>query len=175
MKIKLIRSIFLTALKRRLNQKHKKKSFSKWSPSKGWISYTRESVFTVCVYSAATGEKFKAKVRNFSKRKFQNAMKAGERIILDSLYLPKNSTVRSFTEKEWEQYPVLVQLGKCKVPYIIHQARLQQVGNRVLCAAFLSSIDNISYFQAITAKKALTSAKKPVILKQSKPKRKGKK
>lgn len=167
MKLKDIRKIFLDALNKRLNRKHKKK----WSPSRGWVP-AGQDVFTVHVYSAVTGEKWNARVKNDSKRKFQNDMKAGSRIILDTLHLPINSSVRAFTEEEWKQYPILVELGKCKVPYVVHQARLMPMGKRLICMMFLNSIDNISYFQAIITRKALTSFKKPAILKRKpKPKR----
>lgn len=153
-----IRNLFLRHTNLRLRRKSKKSKSPVWSVWRN--SLPRTYKFSLKVYSAVTGEVFKARAQEETKRKLQNIMKSGGRVILDTLFIPKRSSTYNFSLDEWRNYPILLELGSCKMPYIIYAIQYQRVDDTSKCIAFLHSIDNIEYFQAISLKKDLLLAKR---------------
>lgn len=157
--------LFLAHINRALRRKHKARRVGKLSThrrKRGFFQKTyRESRVLVEVISAVTAESFKAYMAADSLKKLHAQLSSPEsRAIIEYLRkFNKKSSFSKMTESHWAHYPVLVALGRSKYPFIVdHVQFIPVTKNKKTFLAYLGSIDNLTYMEAIAVKKALLKA-----------------
>jgi hypothetical protein len=124
----------------------------KWQPNK----------VTVGIINAVTGEKTTAKAFEESAPKLKKWLKLRNvRAEFTDMLLKKRSTFFKLTGLEWIDYPIIIQVGTYRCPYLIKriQDRVVRKG-RVTCSIQLETINNVDYLQLIYDKKELLKKEK---------------
>jgi hypothetical protein len=123
----------------------------KWQPNK----------VTVGIINAVTGEKTTAKAFEESAPKLKKWLKLRNvRAEFTDMLLKKRSTFFSLSDEQFIDYPIIIQIGSYKAPYLIK--RIQDrvtIKGKVTCSIQLETTDNIDYLGILSKKKELLARK----------------
>ena len=109
------------------------------------------------IINAVTGEKTTAKSFEETPAKLKKWLKLRNvRAEFTDMLLKKRSTFFKLTEKEFENYPVIIKVGTYKVPYLIRHIRdrVSRKG-KVSCTVLLETVENVDYLSILSEKKEL--------------------
>jgi hypothetical protein len=119
----------------------------KWQPNK----------VTVGIINAVTGEKTTAKAFEESASKLKKWLKLRNvRAEFTDMLLKKRSTWFNLSDEQFIDYPIIIQVGTYRCPYLIKriQDRVVRKG-RVTCSIQLETVDNVNYLEILSVKKEL--------------------
>ena len=125
----------------------KQVKFNKWQPH----------TVTVDIINAVTGEKTTAKAFEESKAKLKKWLKLRNmRAEFFDMWIKKGSTFYKLDEKDFDDFPVIIQIGTYKTPYLIRHIRdrITRKGKMTI-TVLLETVDNVNYLELINEKKEL--------------------
>jgi hypothetical protein len=178
---KQVRRIFLIALKKRLERKHKVKKnkygmmTSQQFMRTRWFSTTEKRI-KIKVVSVVTAEELNGVCFGTTRRKHQLYLdNHPNRAQVENVYLPKGSTFHAMSDTDWKNYPIVLVLGSRKYSYVVDHCEKFNTGKRIVCNLFLASLENLPYLKAVGLAQKLVDTH-PIISKiKIKPPKKRKK